>query len=436
MQVAAARPARPARRLGTAFWVLVLLAVVLRIGYMAATPDYSLVHDARDYDRHAQSIASGHGYAWSVKPGRPTAFRPPGYPYVLAGVYRIAGVEHAVVKDRIHAARIAGVVVGALIVVLVGLIAIRLWGRRVGLVAMGLAAVYVPLITVGGAVMSEPLFALYMLAALALVLVHRASPHAYRYAVVAGVLAGLMILTRANALVLLLPLAIAVWDRGPWRSLRATGPPAALVVVALLTVSPWTIRNAVVFDRFIPVSTQLGSALAGTYNDVSRNDRNQPASWRSRGRVPPYEHLYGRVADTPEPVVEDRLRAASRHYISEHPGYVATVAYWSTRRMFETTGRTWWRHTASTVSIPPGWADAGVYCFWLFAALAFAGCFARRARGAPAFIWAVPLLLYLSVVFLVVETPRYRTGIDPFIVMLAALAVVAAADRIRAARRG
>jgi hypothetical protein len=77
-----------------------------------------------------------------------------------------------------------------------------------------------------------------------------------------------------------------------------------------------------------------------------------------------------------------------------------------------------------------------VYCFWLFAALAFAGCFARRARGAPAFIWAVPLLLYLSVVFLVVETPRYRTGIDPFIVMLAAVAVVAAADRIRAARRG
>jgi 4-amino-4-deoxy-L-arabinose transferase-like glycosyltransferase len=418
------------------FWALVLLALVLRLGYMAATPDYRLVHDARDYDRHAQSIASGHGYAYAVVPGRQTAFRPPGYPYLLAAAYRVTGVQDEDTQSRIDVARPLGAIIGAGIVALIGLIAIRLWGRKVGLVAMALAAVYIPLVTVGGAVMSEPLFALFMLAALAVVLRHRASEHAYRYAVGAGVLAGLMILTRANALILLLPLAVAVWDRGPRRSWRALGPPAALVVVALLTVSPWTIRNAVVFDRFIPVSTQLGSALAGTYNDVSRNDRDQPASWRSRGKVPQYDHLYGTVGGTPEPVVEDHLRAAARHYIAQHPGYVATVAWWSTRRMFDTTGRRWWRHTASTISVPPGWADWTVYCFWLFAALAVAGAFVARARAAPWFVWAVPVLLYLSVVFLVVETPRYRTGIDPFIVMLAALAVVAAADRIRAARRG
>jgi len=37
--------------------------------------------------------------------------------------------------------------------------------------------------------------------------------------------------------------------------------------------------------------------------------------------------------------------------------------------------------------------------------------------------WAVPLLMYLSVVLLVVETPRYRTALDPFIILLAALAL-------------
>jgi EamA domain-containing membrane protein RarD len=35
----------------------------------------------------------------------------------------------------------------------------------------------------------------------------------------------------------------------------------------------------------------------------------------------------------------------------------------------------------------------------------------------------VPVLMFLSVVFLVVETPRYRTAIDPFIVILAAMAL-------------
>jgi hypothetical protein len=43
--------------------------------------------------------------------------------------------------------------------------------------------------------------------------------------------------------------------------------------------------------------------------------------------------------------------------------------------------------------------------------------------------------MYLSVVFLVIETPRYRTPMDPFIVMLAALALASLAARLRA-RRG
>jgi hypothetical protein len=46
----------------------------------------------------------------------------------------------------------------------------------------------------------------------------------------------------------------------------------------------------------------------------------------------------------------------------------------------------------------------------------------------------VPALLYLSVVFLAFETPRYRTGIDPFVVLLAAVALVAGADALRSRR--
>jgi cytochrome bd-type quinol oxidase subunit 2 len=81
----------------------------------------------------------------------------------------------------------------------------------------------------------------------------------------------------------------------------------------------------------------------------------------------------------------------------------------------------WSIHTAGTISASRGWAIAGVICFWVFAVLAIFGATTRRARAAPWWLWAVPLLMYLGVVFLVVETPRYRTAIDPFIVLLAAL---------------
>jgi 4-amino-4-deoxy-L-arabinose transferase-like glycosyltransferase len=342
---------------------------------------------------------------------------------LLAGVYKLAGVERASNAKQVRAARVLGIFISTLIVGLIGVVAAQLWGRRVALAAMGLAAVYIPLIVVGAAVMSEPLFAALLLGALAAAIQSRTSSHRWRWVALAGVLGGLTILTRANALVLLLPLSLAVWTGRPRFSPRALATPAVLVVLALLTVSPWTIRNAVVFDRFIPVSTQLGSALAGTYNEQARADKENPASWRSIGHVPSYRALYARLRFIPEPEVEDILSQRSKAFIRKHPEYVGKVALWTTLRTFELGGLDWSRHTASTISVTAGWANAGVICFWVFALLALAGAFTKLARRTPLFVWMVPVLLYLSVVFLVVERPRYRTGIDPFIVMLAALAL-------------
>jgi MYXO-CTERM domain-containing protein len=285
--------------------------------------------------------------------------------------------------------------------------------------------------------MSEPLFAALMLGALAAAIQHRRSDHRWRWVVLAGFLAGLMVLARANALVLLAPLALAVWAGCPWRSWRNLAAPALLVVVALATVSPWTIRNAVVLHTFVPVSTQFGSALAGTYNDMARADRRNPASWRSLRHVAQYQYLVGppHYRQVSEAQLDKELRAVSRRYIADHPAYVAKVAYWDTLRMLDLAGIHWSRHTASTISVTPAWSDAGVICFWVFALLAIAGAFTLRARRLPLYVVAFPVLLYLSVVFMVFETPRYRTGIDPFIILLAALALIGASDAVASRRR-
>jgi 4-amino-4-deoxy-L-arabinose transferase-like glycosyltransferase len=280
--------------------------------------------------------------------------------------------------------------------------------------------------------MSEALFAALMLAAIVAAIRGRGSAHPLLWCGIAGVLAGLMILARANAFILLAPLALAVWTGRPWRNWRSVAAPAVLVAVALATVAPWTIRNAVVLHSFIPVSTQFGSALAGTYNDEARSDREHPASWRSLRRVAQYQHIVGPSSwrRVREPQVDKELRAAAMRYAADHPAYVGKVAYWNTARMVDLAGLDWSRHTAGTISVPPDWADAGVVCFWVFALLAVAGAFSPLGRRVPLYIATIPLLLYLSVVFLVVETPRYRTGIDPFIVLLAAVALVGAWDAV------
>ena len=421
-------------RVGVVAVLLVAAALVLRLAYVDATPGYVLRHDAVDYDVHARSIAQGNGFSKTLAHGRPTAFRPPGYPYLLGAVYHVFGADREPTRERVHVARIAQAFIGTALVALVGVVAAQLWGSIAALVALGLAAVYLPLILVGGAVMSEPLFDVFMLASLAAALAYRRSAHRYRWALLAGVLGGLATLTRAQALILLVPLAVAVWDGRPWRARAALGPPLVLVLAALLTIAPWTVRNARELHAFVPVSTQFGSALAGTYNDAARADTQNPAAWQGLRHVPDYAYLFNRVRETPEATLEKKLRSASLHYIGEHPTYVAKVGWWNTRRMLDLAGLRRSRATAATITINHFWADRGILCFWIFAALALAGAFTAMARRTPWYVWAMPVLMFLSVVFLVVETPRYRTPIDPFLVLLATAALVTAARRVLARR--
>jgi hypothetical protein len=56
--------------------------------------------------------------------------------------------------------------------------------------------------------------------------------------------------------------------------------PSTMLAVALLTVTPWLIRDAAVFHHFVPLSTEDGITLAGTYNLASA------------ASDPPYRWLY------------------------------------------------------------------------------------------------------------------------------------------------
>src|SRR5919201_5930591 len=96
--------------------LLLVVALLIRIGYIEATPDYDLVHDAWGYDYHARSLAIGEGYGLSHE--RPTAFRPPGYPFFLAGVYKVFGVQESPRHERLPVARYAQAVIGTIVVAL------------------------------------------------------------------------------------------------------------------------------------------------------------------------------------------------------------------------------------------------------------------------------------------------------------------------------
>jgi 4-amino-4-deoxy-L-arabinose transferase-like glycosyltransferase len=411
----------PLSRLPSGVWALLAVALLLRLALVAATYDTPLTLDPADFSRNGLSLAQGHGIPPSNRApaGGPSAFRPPGYPLFLAGVYATARQEAAV------AARAVQALLGTIAAGLIGLIAARIWGRRVGLIALGVAALAPPLVIMSTALVSEALFVPLVLAAVAAALEARRSSRPLSWALVVGVLLGAAELTRTNAAVLLLTLALAVWKERPrWRP-RALLAPAAVALAAVVTVAPWTVRNALALRAFVPVSTEVGYTLAGTYNLASRSDHHWPAVWKEaeHGASPEYGPIlfYASIERWDERKLGDRLEAAALADIRRDPGYLLKVGWWNTVRMLHLGELDFAVANLRDTDIPRLPALLEIFGFYPLGVLALAGLATRQARRAPLWLWLVPVVLG-STIF-VSGFIRFRSSLDPFLVMLAALAV-------------
>jgi hypothetical protein len=109
------------------------------------------------------------------------------------------------------------------------------------------------------------------------------------------------------------------------------------------------------------------------------------------------------------------------------PPYVLKAAFWNSARFTSLVQRDY--GLGEDIGLDAVHVDAAVYGFLVVLPLALAGAFTRRARSAPLWFWACPALMW-AVTVVLAGFIRYRSPIDPFVVLLAALAVVGALERL------
>jgi hypothetical protein len=269
---------------------ILLLGLGLRVGeaWDGRTP----VYDAQAYAAIAANLSEGAGFTVGAGATQPSSNYSPGLPLFVAGLYEATGGVH----ERL--ARVVLAVVGALSVLFAYAI-----GRRLGrplqrpeasevaggpapkpplvsyasyrrsnspivwpaLVGALVVAVYPALLEYQGMLMSEPLAA-SLLSGGVLAALWAWEGGLGRW-LLPGALFGALAMVRPEYLgvAVLVALVIAAREmRSDWRGslLRA----AVFLGAALVLIAPWTIRNAVSLDRFVPISTGGGQVLfAGTY---------------------------------------------------------------------------------------------------------------------------------------------------------------------------
>jgi 4-amino-4-deoxy-L-arabinose transferase-like glycosyltransferase len=416
---------------------VLIAALAIRVAYVQNV-SFKPINDASIYNILGSSVARTGSYDLGQTAGSgaggsrgPTAYFPPAFPYYLAAVDILTG-HQAGGRPAIHDYRLAQTVLGTAAVGLVGLVALEAFGPGIALIAMILAAVYPVFIESDGTLVAENLLIVFELAAIWTALRARRSDRPYAWIAATGVLTGLATLTHENAALLLLPLGFAV--AGVVRTrVRAV---ALLLACTALTVLPWTIRNAVELHHFVPVSDETGITLVGTYNPDSAAFKPVPYKWRFFWKISEDQHLRRTAGHYSEVELGSKLESQALNYIGAHPLSPLKVAYHNTLRLFEFAGSYAWHASALAVGMHVADARVGVVSFWVMCLLAIAGLFTTAFRRSPRWMWAIPVLFALSVVFVNVETPRFREPIDPFFVLLASCAVATAIERLRALRLG
>lgn len=448
-------PEHDEKRRNYAAWALLGLIVfgglVLRVAYLreiAAEPGFTQpTYDPQYNDYWARGLATGD---WSLPEGvndpriRTTPHgRPPGYPYFLAGVYTLFGTSYL-------APRLVQMTLGLVNVVLLFLLARRLFGRAAALLAAAFMAGYWVFIYFEG-VLTYPAVAILLLLCLMHSLGGWAARPNWKRALLAGLLLGVFGLFRPNGL-LFLPVA-GLWMA--WVAVRNRTPRAAaasctaLLVGVMAALAPPMVRNYLVADDFVFISS---------YGGINLYVGNNPEASGVEPRIPGLQELtgsahwncfdYPRIVDgLAQKLGRENLSfsEANRYFygkalefLREHPGgFLRQTArkialFWGPEEVTNDTVPALDKAHSKVLAPLPGfpWV-AGL--FLVGAMLALAGWW-RKDKNVPAGTHRAPrdlcvvLALFVPVYFLSVlpyfVAARYRVPLIPFLLLFGAYGVV------------
>ena len=374
--------------------------------------------DELGYQVRAVRLAGGEGF---IRPffGPPdeNATHPPLTTVALASVALVSG-------DSEVAMRLAVAAAGAVVVLLIGLVARAVAGARAGLLAAAIAAVYPNLWVNDGLMMSET-WATLGTAATVLLAYRLLRGPGLGIAAATGAAAAAAMLSRSE-LALLVPVLVvpaALLAGGSWSTRLRLG--AVAVGAAVLVAAPWVAYNLSRFDRPVLLSHGDGDVLAGANCDTTYGGELF-GFWDGR---------CGFLAEAHEPSVEGALRRErGLRYMGDHLGRLPVVAAARLGRV-TSTYRTGQMIDLAEGEGKPAWATTtGLAMYWLLMVPAVVGGFVLRRRRVPILPLLVPVVVVLVNAALFYGLVRFRAPAEVSLVVLAAVGIEALVRREGVAR--
>ncbi len=413
----AAGASRPTRNELRCLIALLVLAALLRVGVICWKPE-SLAEDRDLYWGIANQLVTNRTFA-NPEWGNPTAYRPPLYPILLAGILWVGG--------GVKLLAVVQVVLGVATTWLTWKLGRKLGLNRSSLVAAAFVALNPLLIQMTAMAMTETLCA-FLLVVLMLCVVDR---HKSDLRERIGVLFGLTAVCRptvwAFAVLFAIVSVIGLLLPKAQKSRRSIGSVLrdwlVICIACSVIIVPWGFRNDAIMFEFVVTTTHGGYTLYLGNNDaVYDAEIAHPTDtpWDSRAwqMSVPHPHV-GEGADLE--LVRDRwMTDHAKEWIRQHPREFVELCWLRVKRFW---------------NIMPGGSDAGSFprvvrwgmAIFFLAELSLAAYGLWRLRRDEWRTWWPLVLLVVSFALVHVvywSNLRMRAPVEPVLALLAARGLV------------
>lgn len=383
--------------------VIAVVVLLVQILTMRTTVVYGEPYAIAEYMHKGMGFV--YIFPWDLTPS-PTCFIPPLYAYFLYALLQ-AGIGT-------FGMRIAGLLFFQISGFFLYYFFKRYTKQSLALYGYLLYVAYVPLWLLSEKIDPDGLNILLVTATVFILDRLREAPSWKRW-IILGVLLGIQILTRPDILVGIVIFGVWLYYNLSDRRAFVKGY-ATAIVIALVMVAPWTIRNYRQFGRFVLVSSNSGYNLFLGNNPAATGEFQQGD-------------------ETPESIAIDSARAA---YFNVHPSGVERDSYlfhvavdWALAHPWEVVKLSvkkfyfhWWlRESAGVYIQAPEWMiDAYNIGSLLLVLLGMIGLWSipREARSL-----LVALFVYSTAIAMIffVQTRHRALKVDPYLIMLSVIGI-------------
>ena len=419
------------RSAATSLPLIVVVALLLRVGFAWDYAGQNSRHALavlpflQESGNIAASLASGHGFSspFRVETG-PTAWMPPAYPWLLAGIFRVFGV-------RTYASFLAAVGLNifcsAFTCIPIYFAGKRMSGIAVATVAAWLWAFFPNTILNAFESMWEASLAALLAAIILWATLAMEKSERWRDWIGYGLLWGVTLLTNVT-LISLLPLLLGWLSYRRWKAffnahgsegfVEATfSKPVFACGIAVLCCVPWTIRNYTVFHRIVPMRSTLGLQM------WIGNNENPQEAWKEELHPIFNSAERARYVRMGEIEYMQEKRHEAIEFMLAHPA--RDVRQFASRFV-----ATWSGGTPTPLQDfirAPGLWFRGVLVFNFFVAIGTAAGIVILWKQQSAYLFPIAVfpVIFPWAYYLTLVVPRYRLPVDPAVMLLTAVTLQA-----------